>query len=133
MWTRIEQGAELIRKRLNKNDSIVGICLERSVECVVLMLATLRAGATYYVIDSHYPSAYKNIMVESVDTDLLIGRSETLHGLQHDSAIILDLGHADNTESHRIEGNEFKSDLAYLILTSGSTGRLPMEVPYRAL
>src|SRR5688572_10184074 len=45
---------ELVRLGVEP-DSLVGICLERSPDMVVAVLATLKAGAAYLPLDPSYP------------------------------------------------------------------------------
>src|SRR5260370_22920270 len=45
-------------------DVLVGICLERSLEMVVSMLATLKAGGAYPPVDPAYPRSRTAFMLE---------------------------------------------------------------------
>src|SRR5690606_36265854 len=47
----------LIKHRNVHADTLVGICLERSIEMIVCILGVLKAGGAYLPLDPHYPSA----------------------------------------------------------------------------
>ena len=54
---------------------VVGICLERSVETIVSILAVLKAGGAYLPIDPVYPSERISFMVEDAHIPVLITHS----------------------------------------------------------
>ncbi len=104
----------------------VGICVERSVEMVVGLLAILKAGGAYVPLDPDHPDERLAYMVEASGIGLLLtqshlgGRlpaSQTLSVLALDS---LDLaGEPEHDPQVALHGD----NLAYVIYTSGSTGR----------
>ena len=120
---------------------VVGICLERSVETIVSILAVLKAGGAYLPIDPVYPSERISFMVEDAHIPVLIthsGLKENLKQIDSKMCFIdLDceqqvrnitgkLGSLD-IDQESIEDNlkidVVPSNLAYVIYTSGSTGQ----------
>ncbi|MFB8830310.1 amino acid adenylation domain-containing protein [Azotobacter sp. CWF10] len=104
----------------------VGICVERSVEMVVGLLAILKAGGAYVPLDPDHPDERLAYMVEASGIGLLLAQrhlggrlpaSQTLSVLALDS---LDLaGEPEHDPQVALHGD----NLAYVIYTSGSTGR----------
>ncbi|MBD0259506.1 MAG: AMP-binding protein, partial [Cytophagales bacterium] len=58
------QLAGLLREKGIGRESIVGLCLDRSAEMVVSILAVLKAGGAYLPIDPNYPPDHKAYLVE---------------------------------------------------------------------
>jgi amino acid adenylation domain-containing protein len=106
---------------------LVGICLERSLDLVVGILAVLKAGAAYVPLDPHYPRARLGFMIEDSGLAILLTHS-ALQSLLPDHAaqpVCLDTGWdviADQPDT--VPDTDVRpEDLAYVIYTSGSTGR----------
>jgi non-ribosomal peptide synthetase component F len=53
----------------------VGICLERSLELVVAILAVLGAGGAYVPLDPSYPAARLQFMAEDAEARVVLGGS----------------------------------------------------------
>src|ERR1700752_2699648 len=51
---------------------MVGVCLERSVEMVVVLLGILKAGGAYVPIDPTYPDGRLNLMVADAELRLIV-------------------------------------------------------------
>ena len=108
-------------------DTIVGLCVERSVNLVTGLLGIMKAGAAYVPLDPNYPSERLEWMLEDSGAPLLITQAALLDQLPHTDArtICLDLdwpeiaSHADGNP----ESQAGPEDLAYVIYTSGSTGK----------
>ena len=94
-------------------EDIVAICLERSVEMVVAILATLKAGAAYLPLDPDYPPERLAFMIEDA-------RPETRFDDFRFSTRRLPVAHpTDNDRTTPLRPHH----PAYLIYTSGSTGK----------
>ncbi|WP_184607692.1 non-ribosomal peptide synthetase, partial [Variovorax atrisoli] len=107
-------------------DVLVGICVERSVEMMVGILAVLKAGGAYVPLDPEYPADRLSYMVQDSGIELLLTQShlrslipgaEALQVLELDT---LDTSSESDTDPRlKLHGEH----LAYVIYTSGSTGR----------
>ncbi|MEJ2178167.1 MAG: condensation domain-containing protein [Gammaproteobacteria bacterium] len=76
---------------------IIGICLPRGVDALVWMLAVLRSGAAYLMLDPDYPSARLRDMLERSGASLVISdlkNSSRFRPLE--CLIVLDDGSAAN-------------------------------------
>jgi amino acid adenylation domain-containing protein len=115
----------------------VGICLERSVELVVSLLAVLKAGGAYVPLDPGYPAERLEFMLADSAVEVLVSQSSLLDRLPGGrEVIVIDrLRPAIAREEASSPGMRITRDhLAYVIYTSGSTGRPKgTEVPHRAI
>ncbi len=110
-----------------KLETLVGICLERSVEMVVGLLGILKAGGAYVPIDPTYPAARLSYMLEDAAVSLLLSSESIWSGLPEHSAQVVCLDRDwDTIATHSIENIDSgvtQKNLAYTIYTSGSTGK----------
>ncbi|ODT45361.1 MAG: non-ribosomal peptide synthetase, partial [Nitrospira sp. SCN 59-13] len=108
-------------------DDRIGICLERSLDLVVAMLAVLKAGGAYVPLDPTYPHERLAAMVADSQCRLIITRSDDSKGLEQGAARLILLDR--QVEDTAANGDEpltmvvSPRNLAYVIYTSGSTGR----------
>jgi amino acid adenylation domain-containing protein len=105
----------------------VGICLERSAEMVVALLAVLKAGAAYLPLDPSYPADRLAYMLEDSGAPLLVTHRALRTLLPTDGVRVVSLdGDADAIAARSSEAPGTAVDAenaAYVIYTSGSTGR----------
>jgi amino acid adenylation domain-containing protein len=105
----------------------VGICLERSPEMVVAILAVLKAGGAYVPLDPGYPAERLSFILADSATPVLLTR-ETLRGALTvpDGVELISLdGAAAEIAAESAENPQSGAgpdSLAYVIYTSGSTG-----------
>ena len=99
---------------------IVGLCLERSADLIVAMLAILKTGAAYLPLDPTYPVDRLAYMIGDAGVPLILAsrKAAAQLDLDPDKTIFPD---ATGTLPANLSGNP--DDLAYLIYTSGSTGK----------
>ncbi|MDZ8136599.1 MAG: amino acid adenylation domain-containing protein [Nostoc sp. DedQUE04] len=123
---RVNQLTHYLQKQGVGEKTLVAICLERSVEMVVGILAILKAGGAYIPLDPNYPVERLGFMLSDSQVSVLITQQEILEKLPVSSAKIVCLDiHKDEIiqESQENPVNTSKADhLAYIIYTSGSTG-----------
>lgn len=110
---RANQLAHLLRARGVGPETIVGICLERSPEMIVALLATLKAGAAYLPLDINYPSQRLRYMIDDAGCRLVL-TPEFLESQRDEIA-------AQSLENPMPAAGP--DNIAYLIYTSGSTGK----------
>jgi amino acid adenylation domain-containing protein len=107
-------------------DILVGICLERSVETVIALLATLKAGGAYVPLDPAYPSQRLAFMIADMAAPILLTQRRLLSLLPPHQARVLCLDdEAEDWAAESTDNPECRTsaeNLAYMIYTSGSTG-----------
>lgn len=107
-------------------ESLVAICIERSVEMVVAVLGVLKAGGAYLPLDPIYPKDRLAFMLNESQACLLITNSQMQAHLPavETRSFYLD---SDWQSSSNADANPTidvsPDNLAYLIFTSGSTGK----------
>ncbi|RKZ71512.1 MAG: non-ribosomal peptide synthetase, partial [Candidatus Parabeggiatoa sp. nov. 1] len=111
-----------------KPETLVGICVERSVEMIVGLLGILKAGGAYVPLDPAYPPARLALMLEDAQVQVLLTQQHWLEILAEPrppSIVCLDTDwQAISPESEENPQSRATVDnLAYVIYTSGSTGR----------
>jgi amino acid adenylation domain-containing protein len=108
-------------------DSLVGICVERSLEMVIGVLAILKAGGAYVPLEPEYPKERLAFMVEDSGVAVLLTKAHLVATLPPCSARLIRLD-ADWPAIAEVSAAEVESavtpeNVAYMIYTSGSTGR----------
>ncbi|MGW2933700.1 amino acid adenylation domain-containing protein [Streptomyces sp. NPDC001156] len=121
-----------LRARGVRRGDRVGVCLERTAELVVTLLAVVRAGAAYVPTDPAYPTERLAHTVSDAGPRVVVTR---LGGFPCDGGVAL-LTPDELADAAPAEGGELPGagpdDPAYVIYTSGSTGRPKgVIVPHR--
>jgi non-ribosomal peptide synthetase component F len=73
--TRANRLAHHLRERGVRPEVLVAICLERSAELVVALLATLKAGGAYVPLDPDYPRERLAFMLEDPAAPVLVSEA----------------------------------------------------------
>jgi amino acid adenylation domain-containing protein len=116
----------------------VGICIQRSIDMVVSVLAVLKAGGAYVPLDPAYPAERLAALLSIANVSVLLTHSQLLAGMPSPSTHIICLDTSWETigtqPSHNPALNVSAENLAYVMFTSGSTG-MPkgVMVPHRAI
>jgi len=132
--------ARALRGRGIRRGSLVGLCVERSADMVVAMLAVLKAGGAYLPLDPEFPSSRLAFMVEDSRLGLVISQSHLSdrHGCTRERTLELDqcekaLAAQPNERLPDDKDAAQAEDAAYVLYTSGSTGKPKgVCVPHRA-
>ena len=122
---RANQLAHYLRDRGVKADTRVAVCLHRSPDLIVAILAILKAGGAYVPIDPAYPQNRLEFMMTDSGSPLMLTQTAIAAKLpENDSVICLDaLADQVTRQSERSpEPASGADNLAYVIYTSGSTG-----------
>ena len=136
--SRVHRLAHRLRGHGVSRDVLVGICLERSADMVVALLAVLEAGGAYVPLDPDFPPDRIGFMLEDSGLAVLVTQrsvADRLDGLPPTVLCLDELadGLADEPD-HPVDHQVDPEDLAYVIYTSGSTGRPKgVQIPHRAL
>ncbi|MEM9808707.1 MAG: amino acid adenylation domain-containing protein, partial [Cyanobacteria bacterium P01_D01_bin.56] len=108
-------------------ESMVGICLERSLEMVVGLLGILKSGGAYVPIDPTYPQERLGFMLTDAQVPVLLTSAAVAEQLPPcpGKQLCLDrdweeiCGVSDRNPISAVKAH----NLAYVIYTSGSTGK----------
>ncbi|NEP88104.1 MAG: amino acid adenylation domain-containing protein, partial [Okeania sp. SIO2C2] len=124
---KANQLAHYLQKLGVAPESLVGICIERSIEMVVGILAILKAGGAYVPLDPSYPSERLAYMMSDAQVSVLLTLESLVTLLPEHQAQIVCLDSNEELWSDCSQDNlssEVKpSNLGYIIYTSGSTGK----------
>ncbi|MFC7644712.1 AMP-binding protein [Streptosporangium lutulentum] len=128
---RSDRLARALREAGAGPESIVGVCLGRSPELIVALLAVWKAGAAYLPLDPAYPDDRLAYMLADSAAGVLIAPAAT-------GARLPEIRRVDPGEGPRDGSAELPAPApdraAYVIYTSGSTGRPKgVVVTHRAL
>ncbi|MDG9720244.1 amino acid adenylation domain-containing protein, partial [Streptomyces sp. DH24] len=103
----------------------VGVCLERSADLIVALLAVLKAGATYVPMDPAYPA--DRLAYTTSDAGLTTVITELADFPGGDTARVVTMAGLAELAPAECDGPPASAtgadDPAYVIYTSGSTGR----------
>ncbi|HET7112399.1 MAG TPA: amino acid adenylation domain-containing protein, partial [Pyrinomonadaceae bacterium] len=119
---RANQVAHYLHKRGVQPDQPVAIMMERSIEMVVSLLGTMKAGAAYLPLDPQYPQERLDFMLKDAGAPVLLTQDPVVW-----ETIARESTDEPNT---KITPN----NLAYVIYTSGSTGQPKgVMIPHRGI
>jgi amino acid adenylation domain-containing protein/non-ribosomal peptide synthase protein (TIGR01720 family) len=106
---------------------LVGICLERTPQMVVALLAVLKAGGAYLPLDPAYPPERLSFMLKDAAVRVLLSQRELLTRLapavEHCVCLDEEWQQIAIESETRPECAAVPENLAYVIYTSGSTGK----------
>jgi amino acid adenylation domain-containing protein len=102
----------------------VGVCLERSPEAIIGLLAILKAGAAYVPLDPAFPDERLAFMIDDTAAVAIVGHRPTrdrLGALAGRCALVLADDRSEEPTDNPAVGAT-ADDVAYVMYTSGSTG-----------
>jgi amino acid adenylation domain-containing protein len=124
---RANQIANLLVERGVGPESLVGICLERSVELMVAMLGILKAGGAYVPLDPGQPARRLSLILEDARIANVITEerlrekfAETATGIV---CVDTDRDNIKEQSTQKPSTTVNNGNTVYVIFTSGSTGK----------
>lgn len=118
-----------LKKRGVEAESLIGLCMEKSIDLMIGMLGILKAGAAYVPLDPSYPSSRIKYLLEDSELNVILGHSHSREVLapclEGRVFISLDIEWANisEEESDPPSREVTPNNLIYIIYTSGSTGQ----------
>jgi amino acid adenylation domain-containing protein len=140
-YAELNRRAETVACRLQQSgvrqETLVGVGLERSIEMVVALLGILKAGGAFVSFDLTYPKERLAFLLEDTQVPLLLTRRRLLEKLPpfagevlfleedgaFDVAAAMPVASGDGALPERKATKARPEQLAYVFYTSGSTGR----------
>lgn len=125
MNEKANQLANELKLRGVEREKIVAICMDRSFELVIAMLAIFKAGGAYLPLDPTYPIERLRYMLEDAKPMLIVTFDNTVNLFSVTNSIMNITAESHRLAQHPIsfESATSSSDqLAYVMYTSGSTG-----------
>lgn len=116
----------------SEKNQIAGLLFEHSIQMIVGLIGTLKAGKIYLPLDITYPENRLVYMLEDSEASLIITNNNNLslaktlaEKVKHNITIIdVDaISHDRNLSRENVQQNIPGDKLAYILYTSGSTGR----------
>ncbi|MCP6758403.1 MAG: amino acid adenylation domain-containing protein [Fischerella sp. CENA71] len=133
--SRANQLAHYLQAMGVEPESLVGICMDRSLEIVVGLLAVLKAGGAYVPLDPAYPKERIAFIVEETQVSILLTQKHLVKELPQLNSRLVCLDTEWKTIARESKANPVSEvtpeNLAYVIYTSGSTGKPKgVEIPH---
>jgi amino acid adenylation domain-containing protein len=124
---RANRMARALRDLGVERGSLVGICLERSIETIVTLLAVVKAGGAFVPLDPAYPDERLAMMLGDAAPRALITTEELAARFSASAQTTMTTVKALRDRSERLPDDApaeiaQPDDAAYVIYTSGSTG-----------
>jgi len=124
---RANQLAHYLRNLGARPETLVGVCLERSVASIVSFLAVLKSGGVYLPLDPSYPAERLAFMLNDTGTSIIVTQQSLAERLSGSGACLVCLDREAELIAQQQDANLFTEvtpdHLAYVIYTSGSTGQ----------
>jgi amino acid adenylation domain-containing protein len=136
------EGAELTYRELNQKankvahylqqrgvgpESVVGLCVERSIDMLVGILGILKAGGAYLPLDPHYPRERLEFMLLDAQATVVLTQGQFAEWFGHTVGKIICLDRnwpgIEQEDGENPRALVFPENAAYVIYTSGSTGK----------
>ena len=125
---KLDVGAEIL----------VGLCVERSLDMIIGMLAILKAGGAYLPLDPSYPPERLSFMLQDAQVPVILTYEQCIERLGKHSSTIICLDKDWEAIAQESEDNPSSNvtadNLAYVIYTSGTTGKPKgVKIEHRSL
>ncbi|SEL58156.1 non-ribosomal peptide synthetase [Streptacidiphilus jiangxiensis] len=126
-YAELDEAASALARRLRAlgvgRESLVGVCLGRSVDLAVALLAVWRAGGAYLPLDPNHPRARREFTVQDAGVRYVIADATGRAAVEGLPVEIVPLHVESDAPEPEADASPAADDLAYVIYTSGSTGR----------
>ncbi len=108
-------------------DSVVALCVERSIEMVVALFGVLKAGAAYLPVDPDYPAERIAYLLDDARPAVVLTQrslyARVAGAISREETRVLCVEELDADAALASPVEVEPEQLAYLIYTSGSTGK----------
>ena len=122
LYNKVCKLANLLRKKGVSKGKPVVLLINRSMEMVIAMLATLKAGGYYIAIDPFWPNDRIQFIIQNSDSNFLITSERYVANYEDKLTCILVETIPNLKDASVLPNSTTPDDLAYILYTSGSTG-----------
>lgn len=124
---RANQLARYLEKEGVTTETLVGVCIERSLDMIVAWLGILKAGGAYIPLDPNYPQDRLAYIFDDTELSILLTQDRLTERIPPSQATLIFIDRDwELIANHARENREVTvtaDNLAYMIYTSGSTGK----------
>ena len=119
---KVNRIAHGLRKAGIRNDDLVAVVTDKSVDMIVMLFGIIKSGAAYVPIDTAYPEDRIRYILDDCQPKAILVRETKL---ESDSWHIIDFNRLieENDNEENPEKINKAEDLLYVIYTSGTTGK----------
>ncbi|MBG9685644.1 hypothetical protein ABD97_10640, partial [Bacillus mycoides] len=141
-YSQLNQQANQLAHYLKKQgvtpQTMVGLCVERSMDMIIGILGILKVGGIYVPLDASYPEERLRFMIEDAKISVLVTQSHMKEVFPCDGMTTVMVDHdwkKISQESLENPRNELTGEhIAYVNYTSGSTGKPKgVVIPHRGV
>ena len=124
---RSNQLANYLRLLGLREEMLVGVLMDRSIDTLIALLGVLKAGAAYVPLDASSPLNRLAFVIENIQASIVLTQTSLLDLLpatrSHVVCLDTEWEAISEQSSEAPESDLSEQNLAYVIYTSGSTGR----------
>ena len=124
---KANQLANTLLKNNVKSGNVVSLFMEKSIESIIAILATLKIGAAFLPLDVEYPKERIDYILSNSETKLILTTKNFENGIiTNIPKLCVDLSNKKIYNNSVSKANlniiGLPEDMAYIMYTSGSTG-----------
>lgn len=124
---QVNQLAWFLREKGVKAETLVALCMPRSIDFIISVYAILKAGGCYVPMEANHPPERINYVLENSKAAILLVANKLIDKIKNfpgDSYIFEEITSQALSQSlHNLPVSVTPHNLAYVIYTSGSTGK----------
>src|SRR5437588_570021 len=118
-----DQLAGVLQCRGLSDGSLVGVCLPRGPRLITALLAVLKAGAAYVVLDPELSTRVRDVLSDAAP-DVVVTEAAVLDRVQTWTSPTIVIDELESHDGVVVDPSRRRpNNLAYVCYTSGSTGR----------
>ncbi|HHP7239798.1 amino acid adenylation domain-containing protein, partial [Longibacter sp.] len=127
LFERANRVGRVLREKGARPNRLIGIVMEKGWEQVVAVMGTLTSGAAYLPIDPDFPAERIAYLLDHGEVDLVLTQSHVADRVSWPAGIerlnVDDETVWADTSADPLDTAQTPRDLAYVLYTSGTTGR----------